>query len=561
MAYDLLVKNGTIVDGTGGPRFRGDIAISDGRIVEVGRVAGSAKQTIDADGLVVAPGIVDVHTHYDAQVCWDPVLSSSAEHGTTTVVQGNCGIGVAPCRPEHREIALQDLVILEGMPYDVMNTGIDWEFESFAEYLDVLRRGGFGINIAPLVPLSMLRRYTMGEAASERGATPEERRKITADLNDALAAGGFGFSASMVKRQVGYQGKPLACRMADNDELKAYANLLAKFGRGAIQVNVLERLSYLDDSEYALLDFLLEESGGRPVTYSGAFYRNDDPAAIERMLQKAEPLRVRGAVPQTTIMPVTIEIDLRSPFAFADLAAFKPILSRPLDEQKTIYRDPEWRAKALAELSRGGKLFSSSWEAATVLRVKSERLRPLLMKSIADIAKERGKPSFDTMIDLALEDDLELKYLGDLVNSSPEHLRNHIKDPRVLLGLHDGGAHIDMMSQAGYPTYMLGHWVRDEQAIGLEHAIKRMTSETADYFGLHDRGRIAPGKNADIMAFDPATVDSPSRANEIRHDLPGGGMRLYTKPVGVEYVVVNGALLFEHGNHTGARPGRFASGQ
>lgn len=558
MSFDLVLKGGTVVDGTGAPRRHADVAVKDGRIVELGKISGAAQRTIDATDLVVAPGVIDVHTHYDAQLCWDPVLGCSAEHGTTTVIQGNCGIGIAPCRPEHRDLVLQDLVVLEGMSYEVMSTGIDWPFETFPEYLQMMRRRGLGINVAPFVPLSTLRRFTLGEAAIERAATPAEREAIAHDLHAAVEAGALGFSSTMVMRQVGYQGKPLACQLADREELASYARTLRDLKRGAMQANVVDSLAKPKDEELAILDLLLTESGGRTVTYSGAYYRNDEPDAIEKMLQKVEPLRQRHAIPQTTIMPVTIEVDLRTPMVFSDVAAFKQVLNRPHDEQIRIYRDPQWRAQARAELSAGRKLFGAAWADSTVLRVKNEKMRPLLLKSVSEIAAHTGADPFEVMIDLALEDDLELKFLGDLVNTNPQHLRTHIKDPRVLIGLHDGGAHVDMLFQAGYPTYMLGHWVRREQAIELEHAIQRMTSEPADYFGLKDRGRIALGNKADFMVFDPLRVDSPQRPDRVLKDLPGGGVRLYCTPQGVSHVIVNGEVLFENGQHTGALPGQIA---
>ena len=373
-----------------------------------------------------------------------------------------------------------------------------------------------------------------------------------------MAAGANGFSSTMVKRQVGYQGKPLACALADTNELIAYSNVLRDLGRGVIQANVVERLANLEDHEAEILDLLLRESG-RTVTYSGALYRGDDPDAVERMLQKAEPLRQRGAIPQTTLRPITVEVDFRNPFVFADVQAFKEVLNRPVDEQKSIYADPEWRARALAEIEEGGKLFGAAWEGSAVHRTNSDSLRPLISRSVRDIAKERGLPPFDVMLDLALEDNLEIKFLGDLVNTNPEHLRKHISDPRILIGLADGGAHVYMLFEAGFPTYMLGYWVREQQALTLEEAVRRMTSEPADYFGLRDRGRLEVGKAADLMIFDADRVGSPEKATELRHDLPGGGARLCAGPEGMEYVIVNGSVLFEHGRHTGALPGQIVN--
>ncbi len=559
MSFDLVIKGGLVVDGTGAAGFHADVGIKNGRIAEIGKLSAGAAQTINADQLVVAPGVVDVHTHYDAQLCWDGVLGSSAAHGITTAIQGNCGIGVAPCRPEHRDVVLKDLVVLEGIAYDILKAGIDWNFETFPQYLDAMRSRGLGINVAPLVPLSTLRRYTLGDEATERAATPLERAELVKNLREAMQAGALGFSATLVGRQTGYMGKPLPCQLADSAELAAYGKVLRELGYGAIQVNVVSSVAQPTDDELAILDLLLTASG-RTVTYSGAMYRNDDPEAVERMLCKVEPLRKRGAIPQTPVTQVMVELDLRTPYIFSDTPAFKKVLNRPVEEQKRIYRDPAWRAQVRAELAQGGRLFSNSWRTAVVLRVNNEALRPLLQKSIEQIAAERRADPVDVMFDLALEDNLELKYLGDMVNTSPEHLAKHIKDPRVMVGSGDAGAHFDMLFQGGFPTYMLGHWVREKQAVTLEHAIRRMTSEPADYFGLADRGRLQAGKAADIMIFDPGTVNSAARANQVLYDMPGGGMRLNANATGMQHVIVNGAELIKHGRHTGAMSGRFING-
>jgi len=559
MTYDLILKGGTVVDGTGKPGTVADVGVSEGRIVAIGAVDGPAARRIDVGGCVVAPGVIDIHTHYDAQVCWDGVLSSSAEHGTTTVVQGNCGIGVAPCRPEHREITLRDLVVLEGIPYEVMDAGIDWSFETFPQYLDALQARGCGVNLYAMAPLATLRRYRMGDAASERAATPAEREAIAGDLRAAVDAGAMGFSATLLARQVGHMGRPLACRLADHAELAAYGAVLREAGRGIIQVNVLNRPSYMTEEEYATLD-LLVESSGRPVTYSGALHRDDDPGAIEAMLQRAEPLRRRGAVPQTTIRPLTIEFNLRSPLAFVDMPAFKKVVGLTPAEQMALYRDPDWRAEAKAQLGKGGGVFRGGWVDAIVVRATQPAVRLSLLKSIAEVAAERGVDPLDAMVDLALDDELGTAFLGALFNKNMQHLRGHIADPRVMLGLGDGGAHLDMLFEAGYPTYLLGHWVRQEGAMTLEQAVRRLTGEPAAFLGLADRGLIMPGLAADLMVFDPARVGSPQRAEQFRHDLPGGGSRLYAGAEGMHYVIVNGAVLLEDGRHTGALTGRIVGG-
>jgi N-acyl-D-aspartate/D-glutamate deacylase len=553
-AYDLVFSGGTVVDGSGRPSFVADVALRKGKIAAIGKLDGGAARRVDAAGLVVAPGVIDVHSHYDAQVCWDGLLSGSAEHGTTTVIQGNCGIGVAPCRPEDREATVQDLCAIEGMSYDVLSAGIDWQFETFPEYLDAIRQRGIGINLGAFVPLSPLRRYVLGDEASERPATVEERAAIGALLREALEAGALGFSLTKTSHHIGYKGRPLACRIADNAELAAYANVLQTLGRGAIQLNPWDRSPYCAPEELELVTMLLAESG-RPVTFSGAHYRAEDPPALERMLKTVAPLRAQGGMPQSMIRPLTVALSLRTPFVFATLPAFAALFDEPLEAQKRVYADGTWRARVKDDLRTHTTTVGDRWRNATVLRVRNARLQPLVGTSVQAIAAERGVDVFDAMIDLALEDDLETRFLLELRNTDPEQLRAHIADPRIMIGLADGGAHVDQLFESGFPTYMLGHWVRREGAITLEHAVKRMTSEPASYFGLRDRGRVAEGAAADLMVFDPHTVDSAARPNEVRADLPGGGERLYAGATGVAFVVVNGQVLYEHGKHTGALPG------
>ena len=379
--YDLAFVGGTIVDGTGRRGFRGDVATKNGRIAAIGTLDGSARRRIDVDGLVIAPGIVDVHSHYDAQVCWDRMLLSSAEHGATTVIQGNCGIGVAPCRPGDREAALQDLVAIEGMSYDVLSAGVEWSFETFPQYLDHLRRRGLGINLAAFVPLAPLRRWVLGDEASERAATPGERAAIAGLLREAMEAGALGFSATMTKRHIGFKGRPLACRLADRDELRAYANVLRDLGRGVIQLNTFDRTPYPSPEELERLDLLLAESG-RPVTFSGGHFRAEDPQAIDRMLEQVAGFRARGAMPQAMIRPLTNQVDFRSPFIFAEIPAFRKVLNESLERQRAVYGDAAWRAEVKAVLDGGRTNIAQSWKRSTVQRVFDPSLQPLLGRSV-----------------------------------------------------------------------------------------------------------------------------------------------------------------------------------
>ena len=559
MAYDLLIKNGTVVDGVGTPRYRADIAVAGGKIAEIGKITAGAKTTLDVSDLIVAPGFIDPHTHYDAQICWDPLITSSSWHGVTTVVMGNCGVGIAPCRPEVREIAAWDLVNVEAIPFEVLTKGITWEWVTFPEYMDAAQKRGCGINVGFMAPLTPFRHFVMGEASMERAATAEETDKIKALLKEAVAAGAFGFTTTNVAQHIGYKGRPIACRNASWDELKAYSNALKELGKGCIELALTNSVSVVDESEYALLDMLLTESG-RPVTWLALLNRDDMPEACQNTLRVTEPLIKKGAVAQVTCRPLVIQIDLRSPFIFANLPCWKPAFQQPVEEQKRLYREPAFR-QAFRKEMEAPKVFTGKWERAVVHEVGNPAMKHLVGRSVADIARERGTDGIDTFLDLAIEDDLQLQYTYELFNANEERIPELITDPRVMVGLSDGGAHVDMLCDAGYCTYLLGTWVRDRGVMTLEQAVKRLTSEPAAFYGITQRGAIKPGLAADFAIFDFHTVGSKKRG-EMRTDLPGGGRRLVMPAQGVEYVIVNGQVLYEHGRHTGALPGQvLRSGQ
>jgi len=553
MSYDLLVKNGTVVDGTGSAPRRADVAIAAGKIAEIGKVADSAKKVIDASDLIVAPGFVDPHTHYDAQICWDPYITSSSWHGVTTVIMGNCGVGIAPCRPNVREIAAWDLVNVEAIPFDVLSKGVTWDWETFPQYLDAAARRGSGINLGFMAALTPFRHYVMGEESMERAASVEETAKIKALIKEAVGAGAFGFTTTAVPQHIGYKGRPIACRNASRDEFKAYANALKESGRGAIELALTKSVSVMSDEEYEFLDFLLTESG-RPVTWLALLNRDDMPEAAQETLRKAEPLIRRGGVPQVTCRPLMIQINLRSPFIFANLPAWNPVFNQPPEVQKKFYRDAKFRDD-FRDALKYPAVFNGKWDRLEVKEVSNPALRPLIGKSVAQIAQERGKDGVDTFLDLALEDDLNLEYAMELFNATEERIPELIRDSRTMVGLSDGGAHVDMLCDAGYCSYLLGTWVRDKQVMTLEHAIKRITSEPADYFGISNRGRLLPGMAADVVMFDFNTIGSNKRG-EMRNDLPGGGRRLVMPARGVEHVIVNGQVLYDEGKASEVLPGQ-----
>lgn len=559
MSYDLLIKNGTVVDGTGAPSYQADVAVADGKIAEIGKITDGAKKVIDASDLIVAPGFVDPHTHYDAQICWDPLITSSSWHGVTSLVMGNCGVGLAPCKPDAHEIAAWDLVNVEAIPFEVLGKGVTWDWTTFPEYMDAAQKRGSGINLGFMAALTPFRHWVMGEESMERPATPEERAQIKALIKEAVAAGAFGFSTTNVAQHIGYKGRPIACRQAGWDELKAYCNALQELGKGSIELALTNDVSVVDETDYALLDMLVTESG-RPVTWLALLNRDDKPDAAMKTLKAVEPLFKKGAIPQVTCRPLIIQIDLRKPFIFANLPCWKPAFDRPVEEQKRFYRDEKFRAEFRKELETP-KVFNGKWERAIVHVANKPEMQALVGKSVAEIARQRGKDGLDTFLDLCIEDDLQLEYTYELFNADEDRIPELITHDQVMVGLSDGGAHVDMLCDAGYCTYLLGTWVRDRQVMTLEHAVKRLTSEPAAFYGITQRGKIQKGLAADFAIFDLNTVGSKKRG-EMRNDLPGGGRRLVMPAEGVEHTVVNGTVLYEDRKHTGALPGQvLRSGQ
>jgi N-acyl-D-amino-acid deacylase len=550
MAYDVLIKNGTVVDGTGAPRFRADIAIAGDRIAEIGKVTEGAKRVIDASDLIVAPGFVDPHTHYDAQICWDPLLSCTSWHGITSVVMGNCGVGVAPCKPETREIAAWDLTNVEAIPFDSLNKGVTWDWETFPQFLDAAGKRGSAINLGFLAPLTPFRHYVMGIESMDRAATAEETAKIAGLLDEAMSVGALGFSTTTLKQHIGFKGQPLACRLASKDELKAYANVLKKQGKGSIEVALTKKIAVVQDDEYALLDMLLTESG-RPVTWLAMASTPRHPERALETLNRVEPLIKRGGVPQILCKPFVSQLDLRNPFTFADNEVWGIVFNQPVEMQKKVYGDPAFRQRFRDSLKQP-HLFTGRFHRVEILETTNPALKSLEGKNVQEVAEMRGADPLDTFLDLALEDDLNIQYTMQQIHE--DGIQQLITDPRTMIGLSDGGAHVDMLCDAGYATYLLGNWVRKREAIPLEFAVKRITSEPANFFGIRERGQLKQGWKADVAIFDYNTVNSARRA-KMQHDLPGGGRRLVMPAEGIEYTVVNGRVSYEHGKQSGALAG------
>ena len=552
--HDLVIENARIVDGTGAPERRGSVAVTGGRITAVGIAPGeAARERLNARGLVLSPGFIDPHTHYDAQVAWDPLLTCSSWHGITTVVMGNCGVGVAPCRPEAREVLMGDLVNVEAIPLDVMRRGIGWEWESFGEYMDALSRRPLGINVAPLMPLTPLRHYVLGEASFDRAATAVETATLGRLYGEALDAGAFGLSTTILQNHVGDQGRPLACRLASPDELRALCGEMRRRGRGVIEAAITSLPDRVTDDEYATLKLLVEESR-RPVTYLAVFARpGRPPGAHEEVVSRMAPLLGRDrAVPQVSCRPLRIQFTLKNPFIFATMATWGQAFNRTEPEQRALYASEGFRTQWKEEMERR-RIFRGQWRRITVRDAAGAETLALAGQSVAEIAEARGKDPADTILDIALADGLETLFDFPVMNQDPEGVRPLVTDPRFLIGLSDGGAHVDQLCDAGYATYLLGKWVRERQALTLEEGVRRLTSEVATFFGVPDRGVIAPGRVADLVLLDPETVDDVPP--EYVHDLPGGGKRLVARSRGIHATLVGGQVLYRDGTHTGAWPG------
>ena len=553
MPYDLLITNGTIVDGKGGPRFDADVAVRDGRIAALGRVEGSAPTVIDAAGKIVCPGFIDPHTHYDAQITWDAVLSSSAEHGVTTVVMGNCGVGIAPCRPSDRGWLTEDLVTVEGIDQEVLVEGIRWEWETFPEYLDAAERRGSALNLAFLAPITPLRTYVLGAQANERAATPAETRTIAAMLGEAMQAGAWGFTTTANRQHIGHGGKPLAARLASREELAAYAGVLRQLRRGVIELALTKRYATLAEDEEDLLKFLLD-AGERPVTWLSLSNLVEKPGAAKAILDRVEPLIRRGGIPQILTRPFVFDMNLRRPFMLTEMSTARPLFDAAFEKQVAIYADPAFRAAFKDELKQGRK-WGGVVRSSTVVSVVNPELRKYESRTVGEIADERGQDPNDAFFDLAVADNLQVKFVVPRANTDPEQLADMVRDSRTLIGLSDAGAHLDMLCESGYPTYLLGHWVREKRALTLERAVQRITSEPADFFGFRDRGRLQAGAAADLVVFDEGTVNSPLRPTAVK-DLPAGGTRLSCRAEGISRVIVGGQELYRDGRHTGALPGK-----
>lgn len=555
--HDLLIKGATVVDGSGDGAFTGDVVIDGDRIAGVTREKSGARarRTIEADGLVVSPGFIDPHTHYDAQFCWDGLLTSSPEHGVTTVVTGNCGVGLAPARPDLHEVLIGDLVHVEGMPYDALKQGVDWRWETFGEYLDAMDETGLGINVAGLVAMTPLRHVVMGDAARQRAATPNEAAQMADMFRQAMQDGAFGFSTTILGIHVGYGGQPLACRHADHAEYQALCRVMKEVDRGAIELTVTPTDTVTQEHR-ELLELLVNESG-RPVTWIGSFNNPGTGDSYEqKMAPVADLIGWDRLVPQTTCHPIKFQFHMRNPFILGIFECMRPVMAMSLEDKIKTYRDPAFRDQFKKDILKNEALGQDFWNRVRLIDGEQEATLKLAedKRTIARIAADEGRDPVDVMLDIAFADDLGAIFELVALNHDATEVVPLIQDKRLLIGLSDAGAHVDMMCDAGFATYMLASWVRETPVLSLEEAVRRLTSEQAAFFGIPKRGVIRQGNYADLALFDISRV-RPLESQKV-FDLPGGGKRWVQHAEGMFGTVVNGELLYEQGEYVGTLPGR-----
>jgi len=530
--HDLVIRNALLLDGLGSPPARGDLAVSDGKISRIGNITERAKETIDADGLALMPGIIDNHTHYDAQITWDPSVSPSPALGVTTAVIGNCGFTIAPCRAADRELVMRNLTQVEGMSLEALRAGIRWDFETMPQYLDMLERAGSAVNVAAFVGHSSVRTYVMGEAATQRVATDQEILLMKKIVLESMHAGAVGFSTSTSPAHNGDGGLPMPSRLADEKELRALAGCLGEAGRGVFMLTKGGHtpIGFLED---------LAADTGRPVVIAALLHNGTNPEAVFKDLSEISEANQRGRklVGAVSCCPLAMEFTLHSPYTLEGLESWRPALSLKGESFKKMLREKQFRDEIRSELSRPAhfRLFNGEWDKVEIVE---SRRKDLEQKSLARLARDAGKDPLDFMLDLALEEDLDTVFNAMLLNSDEVAVGRMLKHPDALVSLSDAGAHLTFFNDAGFGLHLLGHWVRELGILSLGEATAKLTSHPARVFGIRGRGVLKPGYHADLMLFDPQAVGRGPKRRV--YDLPAGQPRLTADALGVHGVWVNG---------------------
>jgi len=564
MRYDLVIKNGTVIDGSGLPRYRADVGVRHGRIVSIGRIRERAREVIDADGQVVAPGFVDGHTHMDAQVFWDPLGTSSCWHGITSVVMGNCGFTLAPCAAADKHMVVRNLQRAEDIPPQAMAAGIEWNWTTFPEFLDCIELLPKGINYSGYIGHSALRTYVMGERAFDQTATEDDQKAMERELRDALRAGAMGFTTSRSPAHETPDARPVASRAASWDEVRRLVGVMGDLNAGIFELagEGVDRAAGdpgLREYHVRLRDLAVET--GRPITF-GVFSRSGVPDVWRQYLALLDETAAMGGrmFAQVHSRWLSSLLSFKTQLPFDRLPVWMELRALPLDEQRRKLRDPELRRRLIeASGGRDGR------------RPVGPEPRPadydrLLVfdsvegphRTVAEVARERDQHPAETMIDLALEKDLDQFFLQPIANEDQDYALELMRHPRTVTTFSDSGAHVSQLMDSSLQTHLLSHWVRAKQAFTLEQAVRMLTLVPATLWGFSDRGLIREGMAADLVVFDPDTI--AAEMPEVVDDLPGGARRLIQRTRGMAATVVNGEVLLRDGKHTGALAGQLLRG-
>jgi N-acyl-D-aspartate/D-glutamate deacylase len=556
--YDLILKGGRIYDGSGLPSFIGDVAIRDGRIEEIGRIHAAAEHVLDVEGLAVAPGIIDFHTHFDAQLWWDPLASTSHEHGVTTVVTGNCGLTLAPCKPESRDALIGTFVRVEAMPRASLQAGIPWKWSTHGEFLDALERKPLGLNVATLVGHCAVRQYAMGEASVEREANDAEIGEMEELVRQGMNAGAFGFSTNANQSHYREDGKPVASRFAALDEIARLCRVVGESQRGLVQFThgafaTPEHVAHISQ----WYDTILKETR-RPLIGESIRHRWGEPDLWRRQLNDVEERCRQGyaAYAMTSTRPSMRRWTLKDSNRLDEIPAWKNLMTMPPELRKEKFLEPQIRAELAKATTQGKPInFSRRWDCVSIKKTARPENQTFEGKNIEELARLQTKSPIDAFLDLALTEDLITTFEDSATQGDLHAVKEIFSSPHVLLGQSDAGAHVANGNPGfGYSTIMLAYWVRQRQIMSLEDAIKKLTFLPASLFGIHDRGLLRRGMAADVVVFDPEKIDlaEPEKV----HDLPEGAPRYIQRAKGIHYSIVNGTVLMKNGAHTGLYPGK-----
>ena len=549
MTADLVVRGGTVVDGSGRPGVQADVAVENGRISAVGKNL-EGKQTLDASGHVVAPGFIDIHTHYDAQVFWDPALSPSCYHGVTTVVAGNCGFSIAPTRPDHRELIARTLENVEDMNVASLAAGIPWDFETFPEYLASVERRGTVLNFGAYIGHTALRLFVMGDDAYHRPAKEDEIARMAEVVGAAMEAGACGFASSFAVTHRGADGMPVPSRLAEPAEVEAILGAVAASRRGVISV--------APGGDWSIDRFYeVQPRLGVPVTYGALL--TSVTGRHHHLVELNRKGWESGAQvwPQVSPRPLKFQVSMASPFNFNVNPVFAELMASGMEERRTAYADAAWRQRA-TEAFAGQTALAPRWDTFSV--DESPAHRDLEGMSISKLAAERGVSELDVVLDLALDEpDLAVRVGAIIANDDVDGVLGLLAEEHCTLGLSDAGAHVGQLCDAPQATDLLGNWVRDRSALTVEAAVRKLSGQQADIYGFADRGYIREGAWADMVVFDPDTV-APGPVRRVR-DFPADAERLTAdQPSGITHVVVNGTPIRRDGQTvtevTERRPGQ-----